>query len=123
MIRRPPRSTLFPYTTLFRSRGEVAVRRAAGRDRSQTGPAGGGPVLDHQRWTGSAGILRALARTLPDGPREGFGRPAGPAHRGGWCWEDRLQEDLRAERPGGNQALLRRARRAGRRVRIHPREL
>src|SRR5215467_230438 len=27
MIRRPPRSTLFPYTTLFRSRG----RRAAGR--------------------------------------------------------------------------------------------
>src|SRR5260221_12818759 len=27
MIRRPPRSTLFPYTTLFRS-----VRRAAGRE-------------------------------------------------------------------------------------------
>src|SRR3712207_7969344 len=25
MIRRPPRSTLFPYTTLFRSRGESAV--------------------------------------------------------------------------------------------------
>src|SRR2546425_333490 len=25
MIRRPPRSTLFPYTTLFRSVGEVAV--------------------------------------------------------------------------------------------------
>src|SRR6266545_6675379 len=24
MIRRPPRSTLFPYTTLFRSTGEVA---------------------------------------------------------------------------------------------------
>src|SRR3712207_7402270 len=24
MIRRPPRSTLFPYTTLFRSRGERA---------------------------------------------------------------------------------------------------
>src|SRR2546426_5007914 len=24
MIRRPPRSTLFPYTTLFRSRGEHA---------------------------------------------------------------------------------------------------
>src|SRR5258708_27085430 len=29
MIRRPPRSTLFPYTTLFRSRGEQCV----GRDR------------------------------------------------------------------------------------------
>src|SRR2546430_13672538 len=27
MIRRPPRSTLFPYTTLFRSRGsEIGVR-------------------------------------------------------------------------------------------------
>src|SRR3712207_8335853 len=25
MIRRPPRSTLFPYTTLFRSRAEQAV--------------------------------------------------------------------------------------------------
>src|SRR3712207_7600860 len=30
MIRRPPRSTLFPYTTLFRSRREVLdVRRLA----------------------------------------------------------------------------------------------
>src|SRR5437588_9579318 len=27
MIRRPPRSTLFPYTTLFRSKDEKAVRR------------------------------------------------------------------------------------------------
>src|SRR5260221_3803299 len=26
MIRRPPRSTLFPYTTLFRSQGRKAVR-------------------------------------------------------------------------------------------------
>src|SRR3712207_7510003 len=26
MIRRPPRSTLFPYTTLFRSRAEKRVR-------------------------------------------------------------------------------------------------
>src|SRR3712207_8333439 len=28
MIRRPPRSTLFPYTTLFRSRPEVARHHA-----------------------------------------------------------------------------------------------
>src|SRR2546430_12421140 len=27
MIRRPPRSTLFPYTTLFRSRDDVAEHR------------------------------------------------------------------------------------------------
>src|SRR3712207_8862685 len=34
MIRRPPRSTLFPYTTLFRSRHDAAVigrPQAAGR--------------------------------------------------------------------------------------------
>src|SRR2546430_13288205 len=34
MIRRPPRSTLFPYTTLFRS-----VRQAAGRIRHNTSHA------------------------------------------------------------------------------------
>src|SRR2546427_12646617 len=28
MIRRPPRSTLFPYTTLFRSRSDVEVGQA-----------------------------------------------------------------------------------------------
>src|SRR5689334_23769888 len=27
MIRRPPRSTLFPYTTLFRSVGEIGCQR------------------------------------------------------------------------------------------------
>src|SRR3989449_5052377 len=29
MIRRPPRSTLFPYTTLFRSQGEGAAEEVA----------------------------------------------------------------------------------------------
>src|SRR2546421_9465755 len=33
MIRRPPRSTLFPYTTLFRSGGVPRVRRGSLRDR------------------------------------------------------------------------------------------
>src|SRR5438309_3823856 len=34
MIRRPPRSTLFPYTTLFRSPGHhVGVKQHAGRAR------------------------------------------------------------------------------------------
>src|SRR5260370_9721118 len=28
MIRRPPRSTLFPYTTLFRSQSQVRCRRS-----------------------------------------------------------------------------------------------
>src|SRR2546422_5490166 len=34
MIRRPPRSTLFPYTTLFRSHGRNAWH-GAGRDREK----------------------------------------------------------------------------------------
>src|SRR3712207_6949756 len=50
MIRRPPRSTLFPYTTLFRSHGARAAARA------RPGPAG--PVRQ-----------RRLLRDLPGGPR------------------------------------------------------
>src|SRR5256886_17398699 len=40
MIRRPPRSTLFPYTTLFRSHRELdrrLARRMLGRVRQQIG--------------------------------------------------------------------------------------
>src|SRR3712207_7630126 len=47
MIRRPPRSTLFPYTTLFRSRQRAqaprprgARRVRAGRDRARAGRRG-----------------------------------------------------------------------------------
>src|SRR3712207_7227383 len=36
MIRRPPRSTLFPYTTLFRSRGPRRANRRAGHARRET---------------------------------------------------------------------------------------
>src|SRR2546430_4537186 len=32
MIRRPPRSTLFPYTTLFRSQGRALPTELGGRD-------------------------------------------------------------------------------------------
>src|SRR3712207_7387843 len=39
MIRRPPRSTLFPYTTLFRSPAKAGRRpRAAGRGSPSTAP-------------------------------------------------------------------------------------
>src|SRR3989442_3145105 len=41
MIRRPPRSTLFPYTTLFRSRGGGLGRRGVvARARRSGGDAG-----------------------------------------------------------------------------------
>src|SRR2546422_2454919 len=53
MIRRPPRSTLFPYTTLFRSLGSLALEARAeqedvgvepvGREVDRRGFAGAGP--------------------------------------------------------------------------------
>src|SRR5689334_23660311 len=50
MIRRPPRSTLFPYTTLFRSRGWIRLARGVpdaragyrGHDRGGTPSVGSG---------------------------------------------------------------------------------
>src|SRR2546430_10389435 len=44
MIRRPPRSTLFPYTTLFRSPG---CRRAAVQHFSHAGRLWHAPVMDY----------------------------------------------------------------------------
>src|SRR2546430_15504441 len=69
MIRRPPRSTLFPYTTLFRSRVAGDRARDHGRrsaDRRQR------PLRD----------LAADRRALPNGPRRAgeAGRP--DPHRG-----------------------------------------
>src|SRR3989454_12765409 len=50
MIRRPPRSTLFPYTTLFRSDVEGGVQRGGGGGGDRTARDGlhllGGPLLD-----------------------------------------------------------------------------
>src|SRR3712207_8102626 len=51
MMRRPPRSTLFPYTTLFRSEDRTAVDGAPARDHAFAGDLGlvhaeiGGAVL------------------------------------------------------------------------------
>src|SRR3712207_8655413 len=59
MIRRPPRSTLFPYTTLFRSR----VGRGAARWHRRPAGALGGGVLG---W-----LPRRRARVAP--PRPGRG--------------------------------------------------
>src|SRR3712207_8704250 len=60
MIRRPPRSTLFPYTTLFRSGREEPARAHHPRGPARRPPtagrgglAGGPPVADRP------GLLRA----------------------------------------------------------------
>src|SRR5256885_9977800 len=53
MIRRPPRSTLFPYTTLFRSRRgggwQGSHRRASIIDRGPTKTARNRRVAEHRR--------------------------------------------------------------------------
>src|SRR3712207_7143103 len=53
MIRRPPRSTLFPYTTLFRSRPQrlVPVARVPGAAR-------GGPQVGEPLHHGDVGLAR-----------------------------------------------------------------
>src|SRR3712207_8058242 len=53
MIRRPPRSTLFPYTTLFRSRGHRVRREGHG-----AAPVGRRPFRDGLR---CGGLGRGLA--------------------------------------------------------------
>src|SRR2546430_6727525 len=45
MIRRPPRSTLFPYTTLFRSRYAIAPVISGRRGRPRPGWHGEDPLL------------------------------------------------------------------------------
>src|SRR3712207_6939925 len=45
MIRRPPRSTLFPYTTLFRSRLEGSQRRMKTEEAVQVNRTFGIPAL------------------------------------------------------------------------------
>ena len=58
MIRRPPRSTLFPYTTLFRSGGGEREReREMGRDSERGG------------WGGRQGGVYILVYVIPTGER------------------------------------------------------
>src|SRR5438094_6578358 len=60
MIRRPPRSTLFPYTTLFRSGQFRFLRRTGRRDRAR---AASSPVPASGRGgTGGSSRRRGRAR-------------------------------------------------------------
>src|SRR3712207_8719021 len=49
MIRRPPRSTLFPYTTLFRSRADEQGRHEDALSAEAQEHSGGGPALEAGR--------------------------------------------------------------------------
>src|SRR2546429_668483 len=79
MIRRPPRSTLFPYTTLFRSRAKViqvkgAVGIAHPRDQDSLGESRRGFLSpgDAERRAGQKKLSRGASL-------RGQGTPADPA--------------------------------------------
>src|SRR2546422_776370 len=68
MIRRPPRSTLFPYTTLFRSRSPGREREVDPRIPHQ-GDAEGGPdaaVAPQRRETGARAGERLVVDAVGD---------------------------------------------------------
>src|SRR3989475_5447975 len=105
MIRRPPRSTLFPYTTLFRSlhgRGRVPDRdgehlaeRRADRDGERgggggrrAGGAGGPPRLARGRRPRSRGAARGRDAAAADPRHLGALRRGGRA-ASGWELPDR----------------------------------
>src|SRR3712207_8888874 len=69
MIRRPPRSTLFPYTTLFRSRGQERHERQHGRDEERQPPERQGELL-HAALPLPPGGRRLPARAAPRRPQD-----------------------------------------------------
>src|SRR2546426_8032867 len=114
MIRRPPRSTLFPYTTLFRS-GEVQddllenstpvaglpgrrIARHASRARARTR----GVLLRLPRRTGTlpqAFGADVACRTCGSPGRFGRGHPRGGGERAGFARLGRSREDVDQPRP------------------------
>src|SRR2546426_6733023 len=61
MIRRPPRSTLFPYTTLFRSARQYGVATVQRADPDSPCESGGG--MSESRGAGSVGHRRSEEHT------------------------------------------------------------
>src|SRR3712207_7885362 len=84
MIRRPPRSTLFPYTTLFRSHDD--------------------------RLDGVAGVpvagFRVLRRLPAHAAFLSAGRRHGPAHRSGDALKGRLERDRKSTRLNSSHANI-----------------
>src|SRR2546430_11817769 len=91
MIRRPPRSTLFPYTTLFRSVEVIRLERRLGRRDALDRPERLRPLEGEQRappLERRLGTQRHLHQPSPPppsprrvrrpAPRPGGGPPRGP---------------------------------------------
>src|SRR2546426_7410792 len=97
MIRRPPRSTLFPYTTLFRSRpgdARAAEHLSGWRGRPATGVGKGRTVTARVGGSKLAGYLNALSDQRA---RAALQRCCGARH-----WVDAML----AARPFGSDAEL-----------------
>src|SRR3712207_7675409 len=94
MIRRPPRSTLFPYTTLFRSGGGAAI------------PAhgGAGAKLTNSRDRGRGGRLYA-ARSLRR-RRADCTRPSSQGRALGDAWRDRKSTRLNSSHANISYAVF-----------------
>src|SRR3712207_8046198 len=78
MIRRPPRSTLFPYTTLFRSRGRAARHRRREWPRRLGDGDGAAPGGGGQAARGRSPVRRGVRRCTD--ARGGGARQNGRAH-------------------------------------------
>src|SRR3712207_8817407 len=91
MIRRPPRSTLFPYTTLFRSQAGVVV--GGGRDHGR----GGGSVaaLDHERDAGEQPIVVDHVEPVGAGDRKSTRLNSSHANisYAGFCLKKKKKQD------------------------------
>src|SRR3712207_7482165 len=66
MIRRPPRSTLFPYTTLFRSRSSTMSVGEMGPCCRSASATAAGSSTDDGRTTGSIPAERSSVRRAGD---------------------------------------------------------
>src|SRR2546422_4903539 len=94
MIRRPPRSTLFPYTTLFRSHG-AAVGREARREHLDRDFLAGGDLLGEVDvgHPALAELPQHLIAGIEDLVRERGGAvEARPFGRSGWRAHARSEE-------------------------------
>src|SRR5690348_18011214 len=74
MIRRPPRSTLFPYTTLFRSRrGGLPCDRGRGREgRRRRSRPRGGPERSEEHTSELQSPVHLVCRLLLEKKKRSF---------------------------------------------------
>src|SRR5215469_12494430 len=78
MMRRPPRSTLFPYTTLFRSRGVRSSRVTAGAASTAEARAAGSPSRSEEHTSELQSRRELVCRLLREKKKR---PPAVPDHR------------------------------------------